>query len=68
MKIKYETSGNDSIIVFCLTKCPRDTKGYDFKPTVGSVGCEMCKFFRSKDSKTQIVDCSYGEKENQDVR
>lgn len=57
VKVPYKTlSGR-----ICITPCPYKCGGPADRPFVGSMNCEMCTCFVSKDRKSQTVECMHTE-------
>lgn len=45
--------------VVCITPCT--LRDFGDRPFIGSVQCQKCAFFRSKDREKQVVICAYNE-------
>lgn len=54
MEIKYEKDD-----FFGLTDCPhkRGTAGAVY--TVGSIGCQVCRYFKAVNTESQTVTCNH---------
>lgn len=52
-EFKYELKKIRNKYDLCITKCP-----YEKDTHVGSIGCQQCKWFESRDSENKTVKCN----------
>lgn len=57
VQVPYETISGK----ICITPCPYKYGTPENRPFVGSLNCEMCTCFVSKDREAKIVECIYTE-------